>query len=690
MSRDDDTRFEPRLGRPRSGGEGRVGRPTTSFKQQVLRAVARAGGKPRLVGKAMAGRAGTRARTGRFNARGRGAKLVATFPRESGWSRPEGGMRFRARRVVVKARVLKMRGLGSKAAYAHLRYLQRDGVTLDGERGRLYSASLDEADGSKFLDRGQDDRHQFRLIVAPEDAAELGDLRDFTRRLMEQMERDLDTQLDWVAVDHHNTGHPHSHVVIRGMTDDGKILNIAGDYIAHGIRHRAGEIVTLELGMQSEWDVQQKLGWEVEQDRFTRLDRAILQEVNEQGLVDLRIGEEQSYLGRANRYLLIDRLKKLERMALAREEEPARWSLSPGMEKTLRAMGERGDIIKTMHRATMECGLARAAGDYVIHAGADDQKPTVGKVIGKGLAGDELTGRLHLVIDGADGRVHYVELSEAAAGETRTGSIVEVGRAEAPPRPADRTIAELARDNGGIYEPAIHLLTARDTMRVPDGNYEGYVETHVRRLEALRRAGIAERLDADHWRIPDDFENRARDYDTTRTKQLGARVLSLIDLDAQVTANAATWLDRELIAEAPVSLRDGGFGREARDALARRRQWLIAQGLARETDTAFVYRKDMLPALARREVEDAGKKLAQERGMPFRMAESGERISGTYRQSVQLVSGRYALVEHSREFTLVPWRPVIEKQLGRQVTALVRGDGISWEFSRKRGLGIGM
>ncbi|WP_371135742.1 DUF3363 domain-containing protein [Reyranella sp.] len=62
----------------------------------------------------------------------------------------------------------------------------------------------------------------------------------------------------------------------------------------------------------------------------------------------------------------------------------------------------------------------------------------------------------------------------------------------------------------------------------------------------------------------------------------------------------------------------------------------------------------------------------------------------TYRQSVQLVSSKYALVERSREFTLVPWRPVIEKQLGRQVSALVRGDGVSWEFGRKRGLGIGL
>jgi type IV secretory pathway VirD2 relaxase len=116
-------------------------------------------------------------------------------------------MRFRARRVVVKARVVKMRGSGSKAAYAHLRYLQRDGVTVDAERGRLYSSFQNDADGSTFLDRGQDDRHQFRLIVAPEDSPELGDLRDVTRRLMAQMERDLGTHLDWVAVDHHNTGH---------------------------------------------------------------------------------------------------------------------------------------------------------------------------------------------------------------------------------------------------------------------------------------------------------------------------------------------------------------------------------------------------------------------------------------------------------------------------------------------------
>jgi type IV secretory pathway VirD2 relaxase len=48
------------------------------------------------------------------------------------------------------------------------------------------------------------------------------------------MELDLATRLDWIAVDHHNTGHPHTHVILRGVLGDGRILYIAGDYIAHG------------------------------------------------------------------------------------------------------------------------------------------------------------------------------------------------------------------------------------------------------------------------------------------------------------------------------------------------------------------------------------------------------------------------------------------------------------------------
>lgn len=242
MSNDrDDFRIRP--GRPRSRGT-RAPRPQ-SFLQQVQAAVRRAGGNPNRIGSA-AGKG-----SGCFNARGRGAKLAASFPRDGGGWRRDSIGRFRSRRVVVKARVVKLargahgpkiRGVSSGAVDAHLRYLERDGVTRDGEKGRAYSAFDDAADGKVFIERGRDDRHQFRFIVAPEDAVEIDDLRGFTRDLMHQMEQDLGTKLDWIAVDHHNTAHPHSHIIVRGVLDDGRILNIAGDYIAHGIRHRASEL----------------------------------------------------------------------------------------------------------------------------------------------------------------------------------------------------------------------------------------------------------------------------------------------------------------------------------------------------------------------------------------------------------------------------------------------------------------
>ncbi len=243
------------------------------------------------------------------------------------------------------------------------------GVTRTGEKGQVYSAERDVEDGCAFLDRGRDDRHQFRFIVSSEDGADLSDLRTTTRDLMQQMEADLGTRLDWIAVDHHNTGHPHTHILVRGVTDDGKTLNIAGDYIAHGIRERASDIVTLELGRQTELEVTKQLEREVNADRFTRLDRMLIAEQREHEFSDLRHDQDMRDTSRQNRALLIDRARKLERMGLATEIDTGRWIVSPKAEPILRELGERGDIIKTMHRALGRDGLA---GDchssrYVLH-----------------------------------------------------------------------------------------------------------------------------------------------------------------------------------------------------------------------------------------------------------------------------------------------------------------------------------
>ena len=170
----------------------------------------------------------------------------------------------------------------------HIAYLKREGVTKDNDRAVMFDANGDLADESAFTERCAGDRHHFRFIVSPEDAAEMTDLRAFTRDLARQMETDLGTKLDWVAVDHWNTDNPHIHLLVRGVDDAGADLVIARDYIARGMRSRAEDLVALELGPKPEREIQAGLEREATADRWTRLDREIKSRADEVGLVDLR------------------------------------------------------------------------------------------------------------------------------------------------------------------------------------------------------------------------------------------------------------------------------------------------------------------------------------------------------------------------------------------------------------------
>jgi type IV secretory pathway VirD2 relaxase len=309
------------------------------------------------------------------------------------------------RRVIVKARITKLKRGNLGAARAHLRYTQRDGVTPEGEDGKLYGRNTDEAGGTVFLDRCEDDRHQFRLIVSPEDGAELADLKPFIRDLMTKVEVDLGTKLDWVAVDHFNTGHPHTHVVIRGKDDRGDDLIIAKDYMAHGFRTRARELLTLELGTELESDMAQKLAREVESERFTRLDRALLNHADQGFLVISAMPPTDRETHAAH----MGRLRKLEDMGLVRERQTGVWQLGQDIERKLRSLGQRSDIIKTMHKVLKEAGIDRASGSYVVF---DTEKPNnriVGRLAGIGLT-DEINDRHYVVVDGLDGKVHYADV----------------------------------------------------------------------------------------------------------------------------------------------------------------------------------------------------------------------------------------------------------------------------------------
>ena len=577
----DEINFRIRPGRIRSSGAQRA-RP---FIAQALAAAKKAGAGVSRSGRIVSGH---RSRFGRGQRASVQANRLITA---------------RTRGAVIKARVVRHSARSAPLA-AHLTYLRREGVTRDGEKARLFGPGGEDVDPKAFAGRCEGDRHHFRFIVSTDDATEMTDLKSFARDLVGQMEKDLGTRLDWVAVDHWNTEHPHVHLIVRGVRDDGQDLVISRDYIKDGMHDRARDLITQELGPRTDLDIRRGLERQVDAERWTQLDRQLVRDARDSGVIDLapRPGEQPD----AYHAQKVGRLRKLEGLGLAAEVGPGQWTIDDKAEAVLRELGERGDIIKRMHRALTERGIERGSASYVLAAESLDV-PIIGRLVTRGLD-DELSGTAYAVVDGVDGRTHHIKMPDLdAAGDSAPGSIVELRR----------------------FDDA----------------------------KGQRRVAIAIRSD--------------------------------LDIDRQITASGATWLDRQNIAREPVALSDGGFGAEVRQALDRRAEHLVEQGFAERGGQRVIFTRNLIDTLRARELEALGEKLAAETGQSFNRAASGEYVAGSYRQRFTLASGRFAMLDDGLGFQLVPWTPSLEKHLGRHVSGIARSDGgIDWSFGRKRGLGL--
>jgi type IV secretory pathway VirD2 relaxase len=398
VRRDDDFRVRP--GRIRGGAK------MPSYVAQVTRAAKKAGHTGKRFGGGASPKGGSHF--------GRGHSIAARI-----------GLNTSSRRVVVMARVVRHHGRKFRAASLalHITYLNREGVTRDGSDARMFDAASEDADVTAFAERSEEDRHHFRFTVSPEDAGQMADLKAFTRELMKTAERDLETRLDWVAVDHWNTDNPHIHILVRGRADNGKDLVISRDYISRGLRLRASERVTLELGPRSEHEIRTALQKDVVAERWTGLDRALRDMTDDAaGIADLRPLSSKD--DPEIRRLLVGRTQTLERLGLAEQIAPGRWMLKPNIEDTLRDLSIRGDIIKTMHRAMS--GLSREPDEaaFALHDGPPET-PVVGRLAARGLH-DELSGTGYAVIEGIDGRSHHLRFSNLEmTGDAVTGAIVE-------------------------------------------------------------------------------------------------------------------------------------------------------------------------------------------------------------------------------------------------------------------------
>ncbi|MEO1305749.1 MAG: DUF3363 domain-containing protein [Pseudomonadota bacterium] len=557
-----------------------------------------------------------------------------------------------------------------KALSQHLRYISRDSAVRGEDQGRVFDGASNDVNRDQFAEVAKDDRHHFRLIVSPEDGVEMQDMKPFARDLVSAMEKDLQTRLEWVAAVHDNTDHPHVHIVVRGKRNDGRDLVMPRAYISHGIRERAEELVTLELGPETQFERDAKLARQTGAERLTQIDRTLDRLSDENGLLNLAKTPA--------RYRSINaaRLRTLKSLGLARHQAGQRWHLSAGFTRTLKELGERRDIIKQLHHA-LGNRTDRIVDPSRPFSGAAGQVHITGSILRLGLRG-EGHDQPFIMIDGLDGRA----ISTAVANRDmleglKPGMIVTLAPSNPEPHPSDRTIAAIADKNGGIYSAALHRGV--DPRSTPT-----FVVAHVRRLEALRRAGLVERQSDGSWRVPEDYLARVRKHQEQRWRLRGAdvQVQSWTGIAEQVDASGLTWLDQAPSSEAKAL----GFGGDVRKAEERRRLRLVERGVLKTVEDQIDSTK--VEQLRQTGLHDIANELSQELGKEYAPLPVRGKIQGVYRKAIVRPEGKFAVIERQKSFSLAPWRAVMERARGQAISVAINGGSISWAIGRQKGLSI--
>jgi type IV secretory pathway VirD2 relaxase len=401
---------------------------------------------------------------------------------------------------VVKARYVAMSCTGQQRAKVHLAYLERDGVERDGSPGRIYGADR-TFERESVVTEIAGEKRQFRFIVSPEDGAGL-DLKEFTRQLMAQVEKDTGRRLIWAAVNHHNTDNPHVHIVVRGVDRDGDEVRIDGRYIGQEMRWRAQEIVTRELGPRPEHELTYGPSPDIDRGAFTIIDRTLaLHQSTDKTMSPRHIAD----IPTSERPACFARLETLERMNLARRQPGGGWHLDQEWETTLKEMGAHAEALERLVRAIPTAPRDRLR---VVSVGKDFE-PVEGVVRAKGLH-DELGGEMYAAVQTPAGAAYYVRLRPEVAHELREGDRVRLtSPTEKWVKANDHILVQAAARNGGIYDPVMHqhaLETATRANRAATGPAPSdLVAANLRRLERLERYGMVARLARNCWRIPNDL-----------------------------------------------------------------------------------------------------------------------------------------------------------------------------------------
>jgi hypothetical protein len=273
-------------------------------------------------------------------------------------------------------------------------------------------------------------------------------MRAYVRDVMQRIERDVGTKLDWIGIEHHNTDNPHAHILFRGKDERGQDLILRREYIGYGIRQRASEAATDLLGERTEREMEQAREKEVQAERFTSLDRTIERNMDDKHVIDVS-PDVQIGWRRSDRPLVIARLQWLESMELAEKMQGTKWQLDSDFKQQLMNLGAHHDIIKQLYGSL---------GNQSMYVSREPITQAVsGEVVALGRV-DEITDRRFVVIREEAGTMRYARVQDGHAYQSLSiGNIAELGRAAQERREIAQEIVEQAKANDGIYSPTKHL-----------------------------------------------------------------------------------------------------------------------------------------------------------------------------------------------------------------------------------------
>jgi type IV secretory pathway VirD2 relaxase len=308
---------------------------------------------------------------------------------------------------------------------AHGHYLSRKGAQREGERGLGFDADRDEVYLPDRFDAWQKagDQRLWKIVISPE-AGDRVELRSHARQIVAKMEADLGSKLEWAAIDHHDTSHPHVHIAVRGIDEAGRPLRLPREYVRSGIRARSQELLTQALGHRQEHERRWARERAVEALRVTEIDRGLLARASPEGKLSLDGAVPAHPRAQERRLQDLRRLGFLERLGLAERVSDDTWRLSAHLEPALRQLQLAGDIQKSLARSGS--GITDHQAPMVLTR----MRPGIevrGRIAGTDL--DEGRDEPLLIIEGTDGKRHLVPQTAAVArargaGRLRPGRIV--------------------------------------------------------------------------------------------------------------------------------------------------------------------------------------------------------------------------------------------------------------------------